>query len=145
MPKMFRVRDLERDFFSLAAFDSLESSLYLALCILPGLLAAGVHYAEDDESLPAVANHAHPFGLSLAVELGALLEILLAADALSIAEARLGKSVNVTPCYSGSQSTIRAGAGRQGVILQPAISKHRKARALSWSIPHPFMWLTPSS
>lgn len=27
----------------------------------------------------------------------------------------------------------------------PAISKHRKARVLSCSIPQPFMWLTPSS
>ena len=47
--------------------------------------------------LPAVADHAHALGFGLAVELGALLEILLAADALGIAETRLGKRIDVTP------------------------------------------------
>ncbi len=47
--------------------------------------------------LPAVANHAHALAFGLAVELGALLEILLAADALSIAEACLSQRINVTP------------------------------------------------
>lgn len=39
---------------------------------------------------PTVANHANPFGFRLAVELGALHEILLAAYALGVAEACFG-------------------------------------------------------
>jgi hypothetical protein len=39
---------------------------------------------------PTVANHAYAFGFSLAVELGALHEVLFAAHTLGVAEACFG-------------------------------------------------------
>jgi len=50
-----------------------------------------------NRSSPAVANHAHPLRLGLSVELGALLEILLASDGLCVAETCLCQSIDVTP------------------------------------------------
>jgi hypothetical protein len=39
---------------------------------------------------PAVSNHANSFGFRLSVELGALQEVLLAANALGVAESCFG-------------------------------------------------------
>jgi hypothetical protein len=47
--------------------------------------------------IPAVSNHAHSLRFSHAVETSALLEVLLAADTLSVAEARFSKRINISP------------------------------------------------
>jgi hypothetical protein len=47
--------------------------------------------------IPAVSNHTHSLRFSHAVETSALLEVLLAADTLSVAEARFSKRINISP------------------------------------------------
>jgi|SRR3569833_257452 len=97
MPKRFRVLDLERDFFSFLA--SLPSSLYLALWILNTDVSTDTEMSKErDHYVPAVPNHAHPLGFGLPIELGALLKVLLAADALGIAEPGFGQSIDISPC-----------------------------------------------
>jgi hypothetical protein len=51
---------------------------------------------------PAVADHAHTLGFSHAVEFGALLEVLLAAYSLGVAEAGFCESIDVAPVWSRS-------------------------------------------
>lgn len=46
---------------------------------------------------PAIADHTHAFTFGHSIELGALLEVLLAADTLRVAEACLGKGIAITP------------------------------------------------
>jgi len=46
---------------------------------------------------PTVANHANPFGFRLAVELGALHKILLAAYTLGVTEACFSQRIGVSP------------------------------------------------
>jgi hypothetical protein len=53
---------------------------------------------EGKISLPAVTNHAEALGLGHAVELGALLQVLLAAEAVVVAVARFSQRVDITPC-----------------------------------------------
>jgi hypothetical protein len=56
--------------------------------------------AEDLKvDIPAVADHAHAFGLSHPVELGALLEVFFAANALSIAKACLSQGIDIAPIW----------------------------------------------
>lgn len=55
-------------------------------------------YRESD-NLPAVPDHAHPLRLGNPVELGRLLQILLAPDALGVAVTRLGKRIHIAPRY----------------------------------------------
>lgn len=90
---LFLDLDLDRDCFS----DSLGSSSYFALCILRDGQYLEKRTARRSDGLPAVANHAHALGFGLTVELGALLEILLAPDTLSVAETCLGESIDITP------------------------------------------------
>lgn len=49
---------------------------------------------------PTVAHHTHSLGLSHAIELGALLQVLFASDSLSVAETSLSKGINITPGYN---------------------------------------------
>ena len=46
---------------------------------------------------PTVANHANPFGFRLAVELGALHKILLAAYTLGVTKACFSQRIGVSP------------------------------------------------
>lgn len=50
--------------------------------------------------IPAVSYHAHTLGFSHPVKLGTLLQVLFAADPLSVAETSFRQSIDITPCYS---------------------------------------------
>lgn len=50
--------------------------------------------------IPAVAHHTHPLGLSHAVKLGRLLQILLAPFTFSIAKASFGHRIGIAPIRS---------------------------------------------
>lgn len=50
--------------------------------------------------LPAISRHDDTLGLSHTVEVRALFEIFLAANALGIAEAGLRQGINVTPVWT---------------------------------------------
>lgn len=99
------MRDLLLDFFLSFLGESSSSIVYLGLWILAnwsvGLLMEALS-GISGKDLPAVPNHAHPLCLGHAVELGALLQILLAANSLGVAEACLSEGIDVTPCYGGS-------------------------------------------
>ena len=64
--------------------------------VYPGFISCRV-LSEHGINIPAVANHAHALGLSHAIKLCALLEIPLAANTLSIAEAGFRQSIDVAP------------------------------------------------
>lgn len=48
---------------------------------------------------PAVSDHAHSLRLGHAVELCGFLEVLLAANALRVAESGFGERINIAPGY----------------------------------------------
>lgn len=87
---MVRARDLLRAFLaSLEGVNLAVSSLYLALWIL----AASVKIewiSVEHIDIPAIANHAHALGFGKSVEFGTVLQILLAANTLSVAETGFG-------------------------------------------------------
>src|SRR3569833_3352119 len=85
MPKRFRVLDLERDFFSFLA--SLPSSLYLALWNLNTDVSTDTEMSKEQEhNKPTKPKQTQHQNNDKPIELGVLLKVLLAADALGIAE-----------------------------------------------------------
>jgi hypothetical protein len=84
---------------------ALPSSLYFDLWILRSVNARFRYpmWKGGKKHIPAVPNHAHALGLSLAVEVRTLLKVLPTSDTLSIAESGFSQSVHITPCCVESQ------------------------------------------
>lgn len=105
IPRKCRDLDLDRtDLAPLALLrllsSSSSSSMYFGLWILKVVslvwLVKRTHSAADGY-VPTIANHAHSLGFCHAVESGCLLEVLLAANPLGIAETSLSKGINIAP------------------------------------------------